>query len=512
MADGLLVRGKWLVTGGGDADRVLTDAAVFVTGDRVREVGDWQKLRKSHPDADVLGSDRVAVMPGLINAHHHSSGVSALQHGLADDLLEPWILAHHRRRASDLYLDTLLSAARLLRSGVTAVVDVHSGSGSAEVLAQRLRRALRAYDEAGLRVAFACGVSDQSHLVHGAGEDGRFLEGLSPAQRDDAAALLPSNGEAIDQDDYFAVMAELWRDHRTHSRIEMWYGPPGPQWVSDSFWERIAAAAKDQDTGIQTHVNESIYEKLHGPRFYGTVTLRHLQDLGVLSPRFSLAHGVWLNEEEIGILADSGAAVSHNPSSNLRLRAGIAPLRDLLSSGATVALGMDGTSLNDDEDMFTEMRLALRLQAAPLVTQQVPRPVQIFEMATAGGAKLMRRENLLGRLAPGFAADMVLVDLERVTWPWAAPEVDPRDYLLLRAQAGDVQRVLIAGETVFADGKPTRFDVAAAGRALAEMLAAQRFPEAAAARVKALTPLIESHYATWEEPLLHPHIVYNSKT
>ncbi|HMB76337.1 MAG TPA: amidohydrolase family protein, partial [Kiloniellaceae bacterium] len=317
MADGLLVRGKWLVTGGGDADRVLTDAAVFVTGDRVREVGDWQKLRKSHPDADVLGSDRVAVMPGLINAHHHSSGVSALQHGLADDLLEPWILAHHRRRASDLYLDTLLSAARLLRSGVTAVVDVHSGSGSAEVLAQRLRRALRAYDEAGLRVAFACGVSDQSHLVHGAGEDGRFLEGLSPAQRDDAAALLPSNGEAIDQDDYFAVMAELWRDHRTHSRIEMWYGPPGPQWVSDSFWERIAAAAKDQDTGIQTHVNESIYEKLHGPRFYGTVTLRHLQDLGVLSPRFSLAHGVWLNEEEIGILADSGAAVSHNPSSNL---------------------------------------------------------------------------------------------------------------------------------------------------------------------------------------------------
>jgi cytosine/adenosine deaminase-related metal-dependent hydrolase len=173
---------------------------------------------------------------------------------------------------------------------------------------------------------------------------------------------------------------------------------------------------------------------------------------------------------------------------------------------------MDGTTLNDDEDMFTEMRLALRLQCAPLVAGQVPRPAEIFEMATAGGAKLLRRESLLGRLAPGYAADIVLVDLERITWPWAAPEVDPRDYLLLRAKAGDVRQVLIAGETVFAEGKATRFDAAAAGRALAEMLAAQVFPEAAAQRVKALTPLIEAHYAGWEEPLLHPHIAYNSKT
>jgi len=177
-----------------------------------------------------------------------------------------------------------------------------------------------------------------------------------------------------------------------------------------------------------------------------------------------------------------------------------------------VALGMDGTSLNDDEDMFTEMRLALRLQGAPLVTQQVPRPAQVFEMATAGGAKLLRRESSLGRLAPGFAADMVLVDLQRIAWPWTAPEIDPRDYLLLRAQAGDVERVLIGGETVYAEGKPTRFDAAAAGRALAEILAAQDFPAAAAERVEILTPLIEAHYAAWEEPQLHPHIAYNSKT
>ena len=511
MAEDLLVRGKWLVTGGGKADKVLSDAAVLVTGDRIRAIGDWQSLRNSHPEADVLGSDRVAVMPGLINAHHHSSGVSALQHAIGDDLLEPWILAHQRRRASDLYLDTLLSAERLLRSGVTAVVDVYSGRGPAEVLSQRVRRALRAYDEAGLRVSFACGISDQSHLVHGAGEDQRFLDALPAKLRAEAERLVPGE-DAIDQDDYFAVMAELWRDHRAHSRIDLWYGPPGPQWVSDPFLQRIAEAAEAQDTGIQSHVNESIYEKLHGEKFYGKPTLTHLRDLGLLSPRFSLAHGVWLNEEEIAILAESGAAVSHNPSSNLRLRAGIAPLSDLLASGATVALGMDGTTLNDDEDMFTEMRLALRLQCAPLVAGQVPRPSEIFEMATAGGAKLLRRESLLGRLAPGYAADIVLIDLERITWPWAAPEVDPRDYLLLRAKAGDVRQVLIAGETVFAEGKATRFDAAAAGRALAEMLAAQVFPKAAAQRVKALTPLIEAHYAGWEEPPLHPHIAYNSKT
>jgi cytosine/adenosine deaminase-related metal-dependent hydrolase len=274
---------------------------------------------------------------------------------------------------------------------------------------------------------------------------------------------------------------------------------------------RTAEAAERLDAGVQTHALESFYEKLHGPRSYGKPTLLHLDDLGVLGPRFSIAHGVWLTEPEIEVLAETGAAVSHNPSSNLRLRAGVAPLNALLAAGVTVALGMDGTTLNDDEDMFAEMRLALRLHRTPMLDGPAPEPREILALATAGGAKLLRAEHRLGRLATGYAADVVLVRLDRLTWPWVAPECDPRELVLLRARADDVETVLVAGEVVLDGGRPTRFDATAVGAAVAEALAGQDLPPAAADLIDRLLPAVEAHYKRWEMPDLHPYTAYNSR-
>jgi len=507
MSETMLVRGRWVIAGADDP--VLSDGAVAIADGSVEDVGAFADLRTRYPDAEVLGSERYAVIPGLINAHHHSSGVSYLQHGVADRLLEPWIMAMACRRPGDAYLDTLLSAARLLRSGVTSVVDVHTGGGTAEAYAARAGRALEAYEEAGMRVAFAMGYSEQSHLV--AGEDEAFLASLPDDVKPIAEAYLPGP-ERLSRDDYFGVFDDLWRRHEDHPRIDLWFAPPGPQWVADDFMQRIGEAAQRYDTGIQTHVEESIYEKLHGPRAYGKATLQHLRDLGVLGPHFSIAHGVWLTETEIAILAETGTAVSHNPSSNLRLRAGIAPLNALLAAETTVALGMDGTTLNDDEDMWTEMRLAMRLHRTPRLDGPAPEPAQVFGLATAGGAKLMRKETRLGRLAPGFAADLVLLELERLTWPWVAPEADPRDLILMRARADDVNAVLVEGEVVLRDGRPTRFDAVAAGAELARQLASTAIPEQADAIVERLLPLVEAHYLGWGMPALEPYCRYNSRT
>ena len=510
MDDRLLVRGRWVVTGARESDATVSDGAVLVAGDVIEQVGDWPSLRAAHPKSRVIGSETTAVLPSLINAHHHSAGVSALQHGIPDDLLEPWILAHAQLRPSDIALNILLSADRLLRSGVTSVVEVMSGGGTAEAYEARLRRGLEAYDQTGLRVAFAAGISDQSHLVHGTGQDEAFLAGLPPTLRDQARGQLPS-ADQLSRADYFAVMDQAWQAYRDHPRIDLWFGPPGPQWVSDPFLQEIAERAAARDMGIQTHLGESFYEKLHGVRDYGQPTLCHLRDLGLLGPRFSIAHGVWLSEEEIAVLAESGAAISHNPGSNLRLRAGIAPLNALLASGATVALGMDGTSLNDDEDIFTEMRLALRLARTPRLRGPAPAPNRVFEMATLGGAKLLRQEGRLGRLAAGYQADLVLLDLERLTWPWVAPETDPRDLILMRARADDVRSVLVAGELVLEDRRPTRFDPLEVGRELAGRLAAEAFPSEAAEMVAALTPHLEAIYEAWQAPDLEPYISYNSR-
>lgn len=504
----LLVRGRWVIPGAGGA--VLSDGAVLVEGANVAEVGDWGALRERHPDADVVGSDRMAVLPGLINAHHHSKGISTIQQGIEDMLLEPWILAHHRARLGDARLEALLSAAEQLRSGITCVVNVLRTGGDQEAFARNVGDTMSGYAASGIRAVTAAGLTTQSFLVCGAGEDQRFIDALPDSLRDRARSLLPEQTE-ISEDEYFDAMEDIWREYRDHPRVGLWFGPPGPQWVSDGFMVRIAERAQAWDVGVQTHVDESIYEMIHGPRFYGEATMLHLNDLGVLSPRFSIAHGVWLTEEEIAVMAQTGTSVSHNPSSNLRLRAGIAPLNGLLAGGVNVALGMDGTTLDEDEDMFAEMRLAMRLHGTPVLGQPSPSAREIFSLATSGGARLMRKEDRLGCIAVGYAADLVLVDMQRATWPWVAPEVDPRDLVLFRARAGDVDTVLVDGEVVLRDGVPTWFDPQEIGRELAEHLEAQPFPKDRAELVDRLLPHLEAWYARWEIPELEPWIRYNSR-
>lgn len=177
----------------------------------------------------------------------------------------------------------------------------------------------------------------------------------------------------------------------------------------------------------------------------------------------------------------------------------------------TVALGMDGTALDDDDDAFREMRLALRLHRTPKLRSPAPSPGQIFWMATSGGAKLLGKETRLGRLAPGYDADLVLVDLSRVTWPWTAPEVAPRDLLVQRARADDVRTVIVGGEVVLRDGRPTGFDLEAVGREMADRLASTPFPDDAVGRVGLLREYLERFYAEWEVPELESYIEYNSR-
>ena len=361
-----------------------------------------------------------------------------------------------------------------------------------------------------MRAVTAAGFTTQSHLVSGAGEDERFIESLPEPVRPYARMMLPE-GARITEDEYFEVMESIWQEYRDHPRIGLWFGPPGPQWVSDAFMTRIAEHAERWDTGIQTHVDESVYEMIHGPRFYGKHTMLHLNDLGVLSPRFSIAHGVWLTEEEIAVMAETGASVSHNPSSNLRLRAGIAPLNGLLEAGVNVALGMDGTTLDEDEDMFAEMRLAMRLHGTPRLDGPAPAPADVFAAVTRGGARLMRQEERFGRIASGYAADLVLVNLDRITWPWLAPEADAFDVVLFRARASDVDTVMVDGEVVLREGMPTRFDVQDVGRQLAERLDAEPYPQANAEMVAQLLPHLKAWYEKWEVPELEPWIRYNSK-
>lgn len=504
MSNIRLVRGKWVFTG----DRVVSDGAIALQDDTILTVGPWQTLKDQYADAEVFGSEQFWVMPGLINAHHHSNGVSNLLQGVDDDFLELWLLANLTLRSQDPQLKTLLSIAQLLQSGVTSVVDVASVSGDADQCFDDLQARLQAYELAGMRVALTPGATYESRLVHH--EDEAFLASLPDGLRNQVTTLLPLK-QALAPKDYIALIAELVKTYQNHPHIDVWFGPPGPQWVGDDLLIQIVAAAQRLQTQVQTHAVESFYEKLIGPRFHDTSVIAHLHDLGVLSPQFSIAHGTWVTTADIAILAATGTTISHNPSSNLRLRAGIAPLNALLAEGVTVGLGMDGTTLGDDEDMFAEMRLAARLHRSPQLGTPAPSYEAIFQMATTGGAALMGKADSLGKLEPGYRADLVMVKGDRFTWPWVAPDVNPLHLLLLRAKAQDVDTVFVGGEVVLQAGLPTKFDLRSLGQTLADQLDAQSAPEHYRDLVAELKPHLAHWYAQWESPSLVPYAAFNSR-
>ncbi len=505
MTDIRLIRGRWVLTG----DSIVNNGAIAIQADQILAVGTWADLRAQYPQAGVLGSEQFAVMPGLINAHHHSNGVPNSLQGIEDDFLELWLLANLGGRGQDTRLKTLLSIAQLLQSGVTTVVDVSRISGDAAACFDDLTLRLGAYEQAGMRVALNPGANYQSYLVHE--EDEAFLATLPSGLRQQLTEVVPLT-QAPASTDYLGLITDLVKQYQAHPQMEVWFGPPGPQWVGDELLVQIVETAERLGTHVQTHALESLPEKLIGPRFYGKSLIAHLKELGVLSPRFSIAHGTWLTEADIAIMAETGAAVSHNPSSNLRLRAGVAPLNAMLAGGVTVGLGMDGNSLGDDDDMFAEMRLAARLHRMPQLNSPAPSYGDIFAMATAGGAKLMGQADRIGKLAPGYQADVVLVNCDRLTWPWVDPEINPLHLMLMRAKAMDVDTVLVGGKVVLRSGQPTGFDVRAVGQALAEQLNAQPNPRQRRALVAEVTPYLTAWYARWGMPPLTPYGAVNSQT
>lgn len=505
-----VVRGRWVVTGPEESNNVARDAAVVVMGDRIEQIGPWADIRERYPGAEVFGSNDHAIMPGFVNAHHHSNGVPLSLQGIDDDLLEPWILDLKRLRWQDGYLRTLFSAAALLKSGVTSTIDMTNAWGSPETAHEFLKDQVKAYEKAGLRVALAPGTAYRSFLVSGKDEDEAFLNSLPKDLVARIRRVYPLT-ETLDPKDYFAVVEELHSAYKDHPLVDIWFGPPGPQWITARMYEQIAESAERLDTGIQTHALESFYEKLEGLRSNGVTSIHYFKDLGILSPRFSVAHGVWLTEKEIEIMAETGTGVSHNPSSNLRLRAGIAPLNAFIKAGVTVGLGMDGTTINDAEDMLNEMRLALRLNRTTRLQGPAPSIRDIFHLATRSGARLMRRDHELGTIETGYKADLVVVNLKPVTWPWVADDADPLHLLMLHAKAGDVDMVFVNGEIVVQDGTPTGFDLSEVGSELAASIGAAPENEELKAIIAEIKPRLIDWYIAWEVPRLEPYALLNSR-
>ena len=232
--------------------------------------------------------------------------------------------------------------------------------------------------------------------------------------------------------------------------------------------------------------------------------------LQFLGPDVSIDHGVWLTANDIELLRETGTMLTHQPSSNLRLKSGVAPLNQLLDMGVTVTMGIDKAGINDDNDIFQEMRLAFKLHRTPSVHEPLPTSAQILHLATVGGAKTTLFDDRIGTIEKGKSADLVLLDLRRLSEPYLDPNLSIVDVVLHRGKGLDVDTVMIAGEVVLRDRKFTKIDKGEVMRQICDSLNREPTPQEQERRQlgKELTPYIRRFYQGWElaEALPYSHL------
>ena len=476
---------------------MVEDAGVLIAGGKVEEVAEWRVLSEHCPGLDTIGSERHLVLPGFVNAHHHGRGLSGIQLGAPDDFLERWLLDYWRMPPLDVHLDTLYSNLKMIRSGVTTVIHSSYAREWGRIEAET-RDALRAYADAGLRVAYAVGFEDRVRFVFG--DQAAFLAALPGDLAGRAQALLRPADEA-ETERYFAFVSELHEQHSTNPALQVLHGPSWHVWCSRHLLERVADDARNRDLGIHLHVLESPLERDHALQTYGMDCVSYLKALGVHGPKVSFAHGTWLSESDIEQCADSGISICHNPSSNLRLRNGIAPVARMLEGGVNVAIGMDSWGMNSDDDILSELRLAVMLHRLPSRRrfEASPDAFDLLRMLTVNGARAATFTDGLGRLLPGSPADAVILDFDRMAGPYLDDSVHPVEAFVHLARTEHINAVIAAGAPLFHEGRFTRIDEAAVEREIAAVAAASPGPafRALSHTLRELRPYLERHYEGW---------------
>ena len=483
----MLIRDVHLLTGDPAAPEIPR-GWLRTAGDRISALGAGDAPGGPEPGERVLDGRGRLALPGLVNAHIHSH--EHIHRGRFDNLpMEIW--QHYirppagiRLGARGAYLRTMIGILELLRTGTTCAVDDVNHYPGLEP--EEIEAVFRAYEDAGLRAVVSVSMIDR-RIVDGIPW---VEETFPPALRAELARIpAPDRGELLE-------VATEWAGRRSgpDARVRFLVAPSAPTRCTDRFLVELADLAERFELPLFTHVSETRIQIPSARAFYGKRSLvEHLDDLGLLSPRLALYHGVWLDAKDIARLGEAGVSVVHSPLSNLKLGSGIAPVRGFLDAGVNVALGCDGCGSNDSLNAFVNMRLAGLLHK---VTE--PEPArwvgarEAFEMATAGGARAIGLGDRLGRLAAGFLADLVLVDLEA---PEYLPLNDAGRQLVYCETGANVDTVIVGGETVLEGGRPTRLDAAGLASEIRE-LHARIAPELdrANASAEAIRPHVERIY------------------
>jgi 5-methylthioadenosine/S-adenosylhomocysteine deaminase len=496
--EGCLVRGGWLVRRwDGEARSLIENGALYAENGRIVAVDAYDVLRKRYPSANVTGHSGYVVAPGFVNAHSHGKGLTTYQMGQPDEPLETRIVEifHRPEWGSqvagspksnfryDPYLDTLYCCLKQLASGITTTVHSHGYfNGPVEAYGQATRKIVQGYQDSGIRCAFTLGIRDR--FTYTFIDDAEFLRSLPPEMRSEI------NEDVTRCDMTFTEYEQLLRAlAKEFPEVRFQLGPWNPVFCSDVLMDAVCDASQRDGWHIQTHLVETRYQAEYAKKAYGISWMRRLHDIGMLNERFSGAHCVWVDDGDIELMKQSGMQAIHNPSSNLRLLSGVAPVRKFLAAGIPVAFGLDSLGMNDDDDMLQDLRLSQMIHNNhPGIDSRPIRPSAMLSMATQSGAAVADIEGI-GTLDEGSHADVIALSLPDVEGVACGHPID--DILLKRAKALHVKTVMVGGRILIEDGS---WKVRSAVEVLSELGAAvQSSPPKPANIVVTLKDAVRQH-------------------
>lgn len=390
-------------------DRPLTfTGSVGVEGHRIVLVTEDQSavaaFRAAHPGLREIDCRGKLLMPGLVNTHCHAA--MTLQRSYADDIaLMEWLNDYiwpfeARQTADDVALGMTLGIVEMLLGGVTSFVDMYYHENRCVEVAERL----------GIRALLGCNYFDTN------------IEEVLPEMED---AVRRAAGSRL---------------------VRIAAAPHAAYTVSPDNLVRGKELCRKHGLHYMTHIAETRDEMRIVAERYGTTPVRHLDALGLLDERTIGAHCIWVDDEDIAILADRGVAVSHNPQSNMKISSGVAPVARMLRAGALVTVGTDGTCSNNDLDMLEELRTAAFLQKSATADPLALPAYAALQLATVNGARALGyAPGELGVVAEGALADLIVVDLQK---PHMQPVHNVVSNLVYCGKAADVETVVVDGRIV----------------------------------------------------------------